>query len=72
MKRSLLLIPAFLLAMMSCNEFDDSLIWETLKDHEDRLTKLETLCENMNSDIKTLKDIMTAVQKMTMLKVSVL
>ena len=58
--------------MMSCNEFDDSLIWETLKDHEDRLTKLETLCENMNSDIKTLKDIMTAVQKMTMLKVSVL
>ena len=63
MKRSLLLIPAFLLTAMSCNEFDDSLIWEKLNDHENRLTKLETLCENMNSDIKTLKDIMTAVQK---------
>lgn len=49
MRTKALIIASILLTVVSCSEFDDSLIWEKLNDHEDRLVKLELLCESMNS-----------------------
>ena len=51
MKRLLMLV-AVLLAAVSC--FDDSEIWDTIMDHEDRILKLEILCKELNTNISSL------------------
>lgn len=37
---------------VSCERFDDSAIWEELKNHDERITRLEVLCKEMNSNIQ--------------------
>ena len=61
MKKTVLLALS-LLAMLSCNKFDDSAIWEELDKHEDRIVKLETLCNQMNTNISSLQTIIIALQ----------
>lgn len=70
--KKLFTILAFLLAMCvsSCNEFDDSAIWdklfeheEAIKDHEQRIAKLEELCKQMNTNISALQTIVEALEK---------
>lgn len=61
MKKTVLLALS-LLAMLSCNKFDDSAIWEELKGHEERIAKLETLCNQMNTNITSLQAITIALQ----------
>ena len=46
----------------SCNEFDDSLLWEKINDHEKRIAALEELCKQMNTNISALQAIVTALQ----------
>lgn len=60
MKRNLLL--ALLLLLVSCSKFDDSFIWDKLNSHEDRILKLETLCNQMNTNITSLQTIIIALQ----------
>ena len=57
------------LALTSC-QFDDSNIWntlneygETIKDHEERITALEELCKQMNTNISSLQTIVEALEK---------
>ena len=57
------------LALTSC-QFDDSNIWntlneygETIKDHEERITALEELCKQMNTNIEALQTIVEALEK---------
>lgn len=45
-----------------CSEFDDSEIWTELKDHEQRLSGLETLCRQINTNITSLRAIVEALQ----------
>lgn len=52
-----------LLALVSCSKFDDSSIWEELKEHESRILKLETLCNQMNTNVTSLQTIVTALQE---------
>ena len=61
MKRVLLLIVS-LLTLAAC-EYDDSAIWDEIRDHESRILKLETLCNQMNTNITSLQTIVTALQK---------
>lgn len=61
MKRTLLLALS-LLAVVACSKFDDSAIWEELDKHEDRIVKLETLCNQMNTNITSLQTIIIALQ----------
>ena len=70
MKRLLLsVILATLLVFTSC-QFDDSDIWDTLneygesiRDHEQRISALEELCKQMNTNIEALQTIVSALEK---------
>ena len=57
------LLSAMMLLAVGCGEeYDDSLIWEKLNDHEKRISKLEELCKQMNTNITSLQDIIEALQ----------
>lgn len=55
------LAGAMLLA--SCSEFDDSKIWDKLDNLESRISQLEELCKQMNTNISSLQTIVNALQK---------
>ncbi|MBQ2374896.1 MAG: leucine-rich repeat protein [Alistipes sp.] len=58
-----LLLSAVIILAVSCGEsYDDSLIWEKLNDHENRITKLEEICKQMNTNITSLQTIVEALQ----------
>ena len=60
--KKILLSALTLLAIVACSKFDDSEIWSELKDHEERIVKLETLCNQMNTNITSLQTIIIALQ----------
>ena len=59
--RKVLFFALMLLALAGC--YDDSALWDEVKDHESRIVKLEELCAKMNSDISSLQTLLDAVQK---------
>lgn len=59
--KKILFIAASLLAFVGC--YDDSALWESVSDHESRISKLEKLCTEMNTNIVSLKTIVEALQK---------
>ena len=62
--KKLLSFTLFILCMsISCSKFDDSKIWDKLNDHEGRLVKLELLCDQMNTNISSLRTLVDALQK---------
>lgn len=50
-------------AVSSCSKFDDTEIWDKLNDHESRITALEELCKQMNTNIDALQTIVEALEK---------
>ena len=62
MKRFITIALLTLVAVVSCKKFDDSKIWEELRDHENRIALLEELCKKLNSDIINLQTIVTALE----------
>ena len=64
MKRLLsYLLSAMLLLVVGCaEEFDDSKIWDKLNSLENRVTALEQLCKQMNTNISSLQKIVEALQ----------
>ncbi len=62
-------VLATTLALISC-QFDDSDIWgkldeygQTIKDHEQRISALEELCKQMNTNIEALQTLVDAIEK---------
>ena len=47
----------------SCSKIDDTDIWDKLNDHESRITALEELCKQMNTNISALQTIVEALEK---------
>ena len=62
MKQIFLTFFVLLLSAISCQKFDDSLIWDKLNDHETRISELEKLCKKMNEEVVSLQTIVTALQ----------
>ena len=70
MKRFLFsVVLATTLALASC-KFDDSDIWsklneygESIRDHEQRISALEELCKQMNTNIEALQTLVDALEK---------
>ena len=61
--RRLLYIFIFVLATAaSCSPYDDSAILEQLRDHEERIQKLEVLCNQLNSNVEAIQTILTALE----------
>lgn len=63
--KKLLTLFAIVLAVgvSSCSKYDDTPIWDKLNDHENRITALEELCEQMNTNIDALQTIVEALEK---------
>lgn len=63
--RKLLLFTLFLIiGNIGCSDdYDDSKLWDSINDLENRVTKLEELCQQMNTNISSLQEIVTALQK---------
>lgn len=55
-----LLVLGLAVSLASC--YDDSALWDFVKDHETRIVKLETLCSQMNTNITSLQAIVDALQ----------
>lgn len=57
------MLSALMLSAVSCNDaFDDSLLWEKINNHENRIAALEELCKQMNTNITSLQKIVNALQ----------
>lgn len=56
---------AIVLAMLfsSCCKYDDSKVWNKLNNHEQRISKLEELCRQLNTNIEALQTIVEALEK---------
>ncbi len=64
MKKLLTLFAiALVVVVSSCSKFDDTPIWDKLNDHESRITALEELCKQMNTNITALQTIVEALEK---------
>ena len=61
MKKLFTIFLAVLLAIVSCNRYDE--IWEQLRDHEERIQKLEALCNRLNSNIEAMQAVLTAMEQ---------
>ena len=59
MKR-ILFLTISLLTAVSC--YDDSALRETLKEHEERISALETLCAQLNTNITALQTVVSALE----------
>lgn len=62
MKKTLLFALMAMLVAISCNRFDDSAIWDKLREHEKRIAYLEESCKQINTDIATLQNIVAALE----------
>ena len=58
--KKLLLSAIVLLACVSC--YDDTQLWESLNDHENRISELEELCSGLNTDLSSLQTIVNALE----------
>lgn len=59
MKRILFLA---LTVFVAAGCYDDAALWDQIKNHEGRISKLETLCNQMNTNISSLQTIVSALQ----------
>ena len=60
MKRLFIIITAIISAV-SCANLDE--IWEELRDHEERIEKLETECVRLNRNIEAIQIILEALKE---------
>lgn len=60
--RKLQCIIFILAAISSCTRFDDGDIWDKLREHEERILKLEQLCIRLNEEISAQQSILVALQ----------
>lgn len=58
-----ILITAFVAAGMTSCEYDDSGLWNEIRDHDNRIAHLESLCDRMNTNISSLQTIVSAMQE---------
>lgn len=54
----LLIVPI----VFGCNKFDDSNLWNSINSLNNRVERLETICDKMNTNISSLQSIVQALQ----------
>ena len=55
-------MTAVLLSIWGCNRYDDTDLWDKVDSLEERIARLEKLCNEMNTNISSLENIVTALQ----------
>ena len=59
--KQFLTIIITILAAISCTNLDE--VWAELRDHEERIQRLETLCNKLNSNIEAMQAVLTAMEQ---------
>lgn len=62
MKIRLLTLLLILPIVFGCNKFDDSNLWNSINSLNNRVERLETICDKMNTNISSLQSIVQALQ----------
>lgn len=62
MRKLLLFFAMVALTITGCRKYDDSNLWNSVNGLEDRVSKLERLCGEMNTNITALQTIVSALQ----------
>ena len=63
MKKHIFLLLTAITTLISCAEFDHEAILEQLRDHEERIQKLEALCNQLNSNIEAMQTVLEALEQ---------
>ena len=62
--KKLILYALLIAGCIGCSDdYDDSKLWDSVNGLENRVAKLEELCKQMNTNISSLQEIVTALQK---------
>ena len=61
-KFAFLIIFAVIAGGLTSCKYDDSELWNEVRDHESRIAQLEELCNQMNTNISSLQTIVSALQ----------
>ena len=59
--KKIITIALTFLSLVSCTNLDE--IWAELRDHEERIQKLEALCNKLNSNVEAIQTILTAMEQ---------
>lgn len=62
MKIRLLTLLLIVPILYGCNKFDDSNLWNSINSLNNRVERLETICDKMNTNISSLQSIVQALQ----------
>jgi len=68
MKRLFHFLGLSLVAMMMNSCYDDSALWDSLKEYEGELAQLKSLCTEINQNVSSLQNLITAVENGDMIK----
>ena len=66
MKKIFLLAMVAMTGVATSCQYDDDEVWDSVNNLADRVTSLETLTKQMNSDIAAMKSIISALEKQVM------
>ena len=59
--KKIITIALTFLSLVSCTNLDE--VWAELRDHEERIQKLEALCNKLNSNVEAIQTILTALEQ---------
>ena len=59
--KKIITIALTFLSLVSCTNLDE--IWNELRDHEERIQKLEALCNKLNSNVEAMQVVLTALEQ---------
>ena len=62
MKKHIFLLVAVITTLVSCAKYDYDAILEQLRDHEERIQKLETLCTQLNRNVEAIQIVLEALK----------
>lgn len=62
MNKHILLLVTVITTLVSCAKYDYDAILEQLRDHEERIQKLETLCTQLNRNVEAIQIVLEALK----------
>ena len=61
MKRLFTLVAFVMAMLMSSCQYDDTMVWDKLDDHESRIAELERICKQLNTNISAMQTLVEAL-----------
>ena len=61
MKRLFTLVAFVMAMLLSSCQYDDTMVWDKLDDHESRIAELERICKQLNTNISAMQTLVEAL-----------